>query len=496
MGKSSIAHEIAYQFHASDQLTTSYCFIRGCSSGLEPHRFFTTLARNLCVRYPAFKASLCTITRKNPDLLAAEDYTTLFKSLIVDPLKGLHFIGPIVIVIDALDECKGADGRGRHTGGNRIPFHSFLGQHLHELPSKFRILMTSRPEPHILASFPPSPYLLHMQIDDSELSREVDDDILTYLRVKLRGAGVDELSLVELARKAERLFQWASVASEYVVNSPPGLSSMQCIHRVLHPTDGRKGLNPLDTLYMTVLERFDMDDQEVHDGFQSVIGQILGAYQPLSTTSHNMIHRHAVDRATRSTIQDISVVIEHLASLLSNVSPVNSTIPIALLHTSFRDFLTDSKRSHKFHINMDAAHNQLATATLRTMQAMLRFNICELETSYYFNSNIPNLNDRIEKHIPSALSYSCRFWADHLALVSHFDAELFKCVKTLIEKKFLFWLEILSLEEELITATPTLLRLKTWLGQMRDKASNVSNPRRPLRFAALTMKPGSEGRNT
>jgi len=101
------------------------------------------------------------------------------------------------------------------------------------------------------------------------------------------------------------------------------------------------------------------------------------------------------------------------------------------------------------------------------MQKILCFNICKLETSYHLNSDLLDLDRRIEEHIPSALSYSCRFWSEHLVHVSEFDADLLECIAILMKKKFLFWLEVLSLRGEMGTAAMALLRLRTWLGQMQ-----------------------------
>lgn len=144
--------------------------------------------------------------KDNPDVVSAQDYTTLFNSLIVDPLKDrdLLFLSPVLVVIDALDESEDAS----ITSSNRIPFHTFLGQHLSELPSNFRILITCRPEAGILDAFPASLSVRHMQMDDPDLSSGIDEDIRTYLRTSLSGTSVDENELYELTRKAERLFQW------------------------------------------------------------------------------------------------------------------------------------------------------------------------------------------------------------------------------------------------------------------------------------------------
>ena len=465
-GKSSIAHEIANRFHRTGRLTTSYCFIRGRPSSREPYRFFTTLAHNLCARYPAFKASLNTVIKNNPDITSAEDYTTLFNALILEPLKGLQFVSPVFVVIDALDESEDASLRHR-TGGKKIPFHTFLGQHLFQFPKNFCILITSRPETDILKALAKSSFVHHMYMNDPQLADAVDNDILIYTQKNLHQAEVDDSSLHKLVNKAEHIFQWASVACNYIGDPPRGLNSQHCIQRLLHPSDSRRAAKPLDAVYMTVLENFDMDDEDVRNNFRSVMGQILGAFEPLSIEALDTLRVFGgVDFKT-----SVFDIVKEMGSLLSNIPPPGLSSLVAPVHTSFRDFLVDPNRSGKFYVDVDAARGQLAYATLRTMQTMLHFNICDIETSHCLNNEVPDLDNRIEAFIPSVLSYACRFWADHLVQVSNLDTELFSCLRDLMEMRFLFWLEVLSVRGEMEIATKALLSLKTWLDQMRDNVS-------------------------
>ena len=50
----------------------------------------------------------------------------------------MHIIGPILAIIDALDES------GDASGGTGL--HAFLAKNLIKLPSNFRVVITSRPE--------------------------------------------------------------------------------------------------------------------------------------------------------------------------------------------------------------------------------------------------------------------------------------------------------------------------------------------------------------
>ena len=453
-GKSSIAHETAKRFHSVGSLTTSYFFTRMTSH--EPYKFFTTLARHLCVRYPAFKAALSVIIRNKPDLVAATDYTTLFESLIVEPFKDLQVPGPVLIVIDALDESEDANRRGPGT------FHGFLGRHIHQSPSCFRILMTTRPEPNIMDAFPSSPYLRHMFMDDPNLADAVDHDINTYMQMELSGTGLGDEVLRQLVLKAGGLFVWATVVCNYIAYPPPGLDPQYCVEMVLHPTD--ENGSTLDALYMTILERFDMEDPHVSNTFRSVMGQVLGVFEPLSVTALNIMRQCSPDVSEGA---DVSTIVERMGSLLSNTSPA-SEFPLLPFHISFIDFLTNPKRSGKFYINLDAAHSQLASAAVQTMNKILRFNMCDLETSYCLNSEVPDLDERIAKHIHPALVYSCRYWGKHLAYASKSEA-LFNSLETFMKEKLLFWLEVLSVKQEVSSASTALLMLREWLGRIRDQ---------------------------
>ena len=181
-GKSSIAHETARRLRRSDRLTTSYCFVRGKPSSRDCYRFFTTLAHNLCNKYPAFKAALNKVIDNNPSLVEMQAYTTLFESLLRDPLRDVCFVGPVFIVIDALDESEDASKMQQR---DTLAFHNFLATRLSELPSNFRILITSRPEPDLERAFSEAPSVRRMSMKDSELMVGLHGDMAIYMDNKL-----------------------------------------------------------------------------------------------------------------------------------------------------------------------------------------------------------------------------------------------------------------------------------------------------------------------
>jgi hypothetical protein len=101
-------------------------------------------------------------------------------------------------------------------------------------------------------------------------------------------------------------------------------------------------------------------------------------------------------------------------------------------------------------------------ACLRTMKENLRFNICELKSSYLRNSDIPGLDSQVEQYTPPHVFYSSRFWASHLA-ETVFDVKIFDHLRYFMQNQFLFWLEVLSLIKLVNLASGMLRILADWL---------------------------------
>jgi hypothetical protein len=460
-GKSSIAHEVARRFNNMHRLTSSFIFLRKEQSKREAYHLFTTLARDLSDRYPSFKSALGRIVKDNSALrVGTRDYETLFQSLILEPLKDLHIVGPILVVVDALDESGSATGR---TG-----LHTFLANNLIRLPSNFRILITSRPEDGIERALVGAPSITIKHMTDSELAATTQDDILLFLRARLPS---DEFRIfgAELAIKAEGLFQWAAVASKFILDPPGrfGYSKKKCINHLLKPSAYRDGQDPLDELYSEVLEGY-FTDREARHLFRSVVGQLVTSIEPLSIHSLITLRRHSDDFDDDD--DAVAILLRRLGSLLSNVHSSDENLPIIPLHTSFRDFLITKEKSGDFWVDLRDVHRQMAHSCLSILLDGLKFNICQLETSYLANEGVIDLKTRIDKYIPPALLYACRFWDDHLEPID-FDSGLFKKLRCFLETKLLFWFEVLSLTNYVGLASAACSALNVWLSS--DEAVSI-----------------------
>jgi hypothetical protein len=465
MGKSAIAHEIARRFDETRRLTSSFMFIRKEQSKSEAYRLFTNLARNLADRYPLFKAALGKIVKDDTSLrLDTRDYDTLFQRLIREPLQGLLIVDPILVVIDALDES------GDTIGEKGL--HRFLADNLSSLPGNFRVLITSRPEHGIESAFLAAESAVIKRMNDDELAAETQHDILSFLQSRLQS----RLPLRDcekygeaLAKRAEGLFQWAAVACGYILEHKLVRGVKSRIEHLLEHAADHRGQDLLTELYKGVLEEY-FSDEETQGVFRSVLGQILAAFEPLSIQSLTTLRQHTSDDDDENS-DSVVEVLHYLGSLLSNVTSSDHTLPVAPLHTSFRDFVMNEEKSSIFYVDLRLAHHQLAHSCLSLVLTDLKFNICDLESSYLANEDVKDLEVRIAQHLPPALSYACRLWDDHLEHLN-FETDLFHKLQTFFGKKFLFWLEALSFLNGVGLASPALSSLSIWLTSSGHDVSN------------------------
>ena len=82
------------------------------------------------------------------------------------------------------------------------------------------------------------------------------------------------------------------------------------------------------------------------------------------------------------------------------------------------------------------------------MKGQLRFNICDLETSFKFNRDVTDIEKRVNERIHPGLVYACHYWASHLRDVPYSD-ELLSDLDNFAYNQLLYWLEVLSLTESL-----------------------------------------------
>ena len=462
-GKSAIAHTIALHAHNVGMLGSCFCFSRVRQHEELHMKLFPTIAHNLARRDLRVRLRLDEVVSENYSSKKRPNIVGEWKRLISEPLSRLEgsFTGNIVVVIDALDESG--------TERTRAAILHVLTTYGAELPANVRILLTSRPLSDIMEVLNIDRHsILVRSLDDIDAASTIHD-IHLYASTRLNSLGdtFSDQDFQTLAAKSDGVFEWARLACDFVSLRNEGMPR-QAFDEIMSHTPG-SGRTLLDEMYTTFLKDLirGSESEARRVAFCSVMRQILWLKEPLPVSALNFLRDKFPRRDDR---YPVSFVLDFMASLLAGVT--DESTPVRPLHASFYDFLLDRKRSREFFVEQHDVHHDLAVASLSVMQAGLRFNICGLETSYLFNSEVVGLEKKVEENIPPHLLYSCRFWATHLEDAG-FDAGLLQQVRRLITGvEILFWLEALGVSKYIGEAYWALISIEKWL-QVRLFWDNV-----------------------
>jgi len=452
-GKSAIAHTIAKHFHNLGRLGSSYCFDQADQANRSIKYLFSTISQDLSDLDAAWKSALCSVVTGNRALCSTLAVKEQFDNFILKPAAALTTVGPIVIVIDALDES------GSHT--ERKPLLNMLIGRAAELPKNFRILITTRLEPDVskaLQLVHQHPYIKHKHVDAAEMENKLNElDLSLYIeselsdiKSELEGRWPNHEWSSLLVKSSEGLFQWAAVTCHYIMNPYGGKLPYEHLESFLETRSG------LDSLYYGVLNQaFQRNDPKVMNRYRSVMGRILTAKEPLPLSTLSKMHVN-----NPAWMNEIKAIIEPLGCLLSGIN--GNDIAIKPLHSSFHDYLTCLSRSGEFFINIDDAEEEFAITTLYILKTELHFNTCQLPTSYKANDD-PEVNilQQAKEKISSQLIYACCFFAAHLLWVPS-SGQVLEDLHCFFNYEFLYWLEVLSITSKINIAPGILSSLLSW----------------------------------
>ena len=459
-GKSTIAQTIADRTFADGRLGASFFCSRDFEDRSNLQLIFPTLAVQLARRYTHFRSIFVPLVRSDPDIAYDSLYNQMDK-LIAWPLKKSAI--STIIIVDALDECKDEEPASA--------ILSVLGRFVSEL-SGVKFFLTGRPEPRIRDGFR-LPLLVGMTdiflLHEVE-SNQVDSDIRLFFEdsftdLARRQQGLDgwpaKVELDFLCERAAGFFVYAVATVKFVDNRNIDPRKrldllLQLPKDTTHEGGTRFNANTtLDSLYMSILQEafHDIRPQDVPK-VRSVLGAIILTANPLSPSS--------IATLLGFDIQDVTLLLSSINSLLILNEDFNH--PVRPFHKSFPDFITDSTRCTNtwFHIPYHH-HLELVNSCLRLMNQTLEKNLCNLPDAVK-NSEVDDLEERTEKYLNHALQYACKSWHKHLvnepAAIRH---EITSILQYFLEKKFLCWLEVLSVLSAVRNAADALQLATKWL---------------------------------
>ena len=446
-GKSRISRSVASCLQKLQRLGSFYCCDYKNRATLNPSSLFSTIAQHLADRDPLRKQHLIAAIKDDKAIRTTQICIQQYRNFIVAPSTDLPIVGDTVIVIDAFDEIGSIE--------DREVALDILTRHAHGLPPGLRIVVTSRFESdiqHALQSLTAVnvDYMLMESIPTDQTAR----DISLYVQNALGNVpDLEPADLNKLAMAAGDSFQWISTACRYIRNKNDGRGTQDPTDRLQLFLSGNQGL---DELYTRILdEHFGDDSRQDLEKLKLVLGSILAAEEPISLrTISELIPRDLSDPNPTKYLRRLQRMVRHLASLLVNTHDVDQ--PISPLHTSFADFLQDVKQDHKYLIDVKMAKKHLAIGCLEIMERELRFNICQIPTSYTANKDIENLDVLVKKCISPHLLYASHFWSEHLSYLADIDDVICSKLAGFLSNQFLEWLEVMS-----VTETPFHVPLAT-----------------------------------
>ncbi|EJC98165.1 WD40 repeat-like protein, partial [Fomitiporia mediterranea MF3/22] len=444
-GKSTVSTTIAEHFRAISRLGAHIFFQRGKS---EPSSVIRTLAYKLASFDSMIANHVMEAIQQDNDIAQASG-TVQFERLINDPLvhSGEAMQGPVIIVLDALDECG--------TEKNRRGLLELLREGLPGLPKNFRFLITSRKELDIeraLKSVSECIRAVELEHNSTackdEVLRYIDHEMrIVFAKNELRPSADWQSKMDRLGDAAGGLFIWASTAVKLVDRDYPARRLNDLVSKF-------QSVSALDNLYCTVLETsgISFDDEESRFHFSQVLGLVLLCKVPLSDDAIDGILGYSDEDSSRLVLSRLQSVIVYTPGA-----------PIRFCHTSFRDYLSAPEREKDpWFINLKTQREFIASRCFTVMRDMLRFNICDIASLYIPNDKIPDLPNRIKANIPPQLEYACLFWSQHL-LEAPFLHELLNELPEFLNKHLLYWLEVMSVLGKVNVASPALLHAMNWV---------------------------------
>jgi len=454
-GKSTILNTLAHYFLKLRRQGAFLFWDRNDPDNSEPRHVVHTLAHQLALFDCSFAEELHSQIEARPRITESS-LDAQFQHLLQEPLAAIstkHDWGPIVIVLDALDECG--------TPVSRKSLLKALSSSLPNLPNRFRLLIASRDEPDIDATLSRLNIDVHdVPIDDESTSSDIKllfqqhlaSDADVFVRCGLPPDWPGERVIQRLVTLSGGLFIWASTTIRFIESGFPE----ERLEKVLSASAQGTSHARLDDLYRVALTHpFESYDESELEAVHSILGAIV--------VSREQLTDEQLSRLLGLTVGKVHHVLSRLQPLLRG----GHGRPAQLLHTSFTDFLCDPKRcpDPQWHVNASIHHLSLASGCFQVMHRDLKLNICGIETSYCRNKEIPGIEERINQAITPVLMYASQYWADHLesGFLSTSDSPaLADAVIDFINNRLLYWIEVFSLKDRMSMLSIILNKAVNW----------------------------------
>ncbi len=466
-GKSTIARTFAYELSHQSILGASFFFSRGTGDLGHAVKFVSTIASQLADISPLIKRYICEAISQNGSI-TRQGLRNQWKELILRPLARLSGqpILALTLVIDALDECEHEEDIG-----------TLLQLFIEAKDLKavnLKVFVTSRPETPIRIGFRDMSEIIYEDLVLHDIPRLIiEQDISVYLTHELVVIRKERNlpshwptheTMDILVQKSNGLFIYIATACRFV-RDKDWLPDEQLSIILQDDVVGDSPTSRLDNMYTQVLRysvlrnKVDKEKDRLSKRFKQIVGPIVILFDVLTS--------QALANLLSTSESQLDVTLNSLHSVLN--IPKDKSLPIRLLHPSFRDFLVDTQRCQdtNFGIDESMVHEDLAQSCLLVMSRFLKKNICSLKIPATRADSLQDI--QVNSHLPKHVQYACRYWLDHIQHISHgrrIELGLLQDggqIHNFLKKHLLHWLEALSLIGKTSEGVSIMAKLETIL---------------------------------
>jgi hypothetical protein len=454
-GKTTVCWSVCSRL-LPNRVGASFFISRDSAERKDYRRIFHSIVYQLCSGSSQIRTAVVKALRDDRDVTTKSLSEQMLK-LLAEPLKAMaRPTQPVLLVIDALDECDMVNGQG----GIFLPL---LAQVVLRFGGMVKLFVTSREDQTIGNMFRgiKDNHGEHDTVQLHSLDQSVvQSDIRLYLKYQLgviaAYCGIDhkkwpsEDVLSELLSRAGVLFVYAATIIRYLGNKnwDPTERLQELLGTSATESDPHEPYKMVDGLYMNVLDKA-VEDKETNKELlckrlRTVVGAIVLLQDPLG---YQML-----GSLLNISISNVFAVIRQLTAVLIVPNNDNATDPIRIFHPSFADFVLLRCPDDRLKINAGLQHGHLAQRCFAIMNQKLKYDICRIGDYSLLNSEVGDLQSRLGDHVSAELRYACKHWITHLIHSSEPDESLRNELKTFCSERLLHWVEVLSLLEALPSA--------------------------------------------
>ncbi|KAL2884623.1 Vegetative incompatibility protein HET-E-1 [Ceratocystis lukuohia] len=292
---------------------------------------------------------------------------------------------------------------------------------------------------------------IHLELNQDSVSEAVESYIETKVDQLSIEKDYDEATrngvLEHLKKNSGGTFLWVALVCGEL--SKPGIQQRHTLRKLVSFPAG------LDSLYERMIAQMNMsEDAQL---CREILATVLVAYRPLTLKEL----RALIQGLGALKDKEITEVIASCSSLLCLQHDV-----VSFVHQSAKDYLlTEGPSKILLPYGIEHQHQSVFARSLDLLCEILERDIYHLQDPGYLINEVSTPDpDPL-----AAIRYSCIFWIGHL----HDSSAAFSNtqndrISTFFEKKYLYWLEALSLLHSVYIGVKGMGRLETFL---QDKSS-------------------------